>query len=54
MPQFEEIIDHFISGCPMLAKEQYLKRHDRYGRKRLKLVNDRWHEKVPRLVEKKS
>jgi len=27
--QFDEIIDHIISACPILAKEQYLKRHDR-------------------------
>jgi hypothetical protein len=27
--QFEETIEHIISACPMLAKEQYIKRHDR-------------------------
>jgi hypothetical protein len=27
--QFDETIDHIISACPMLAKEQYVKRHDR-------------------------
>jgi len=27
--QFDETIDHIISACPMLAKEQYIKRHDR-------------------------
>jgi len=25
---FDETIDHTISVCPMLAKEQYIKRHD--------------------------
>jgi len=28
-PQFDEKIDHIISACPILAKEQYIKRHDR-------------------------
>ena len=27
--QFDETIDHIISACPTLAKEQYTKRHDR-------------------------
>jgi len=27
--QFDEIIDHIISACPILAKEQHIKRHDR-------------------------
>ena len=27
--QFEETIDHIISACPILAKEEYKKRHDR-------------------------
>ena len=27
--QFDETIDHIIAACPILAKEQYLKRHDR-------------------------
>jgi hypothetical protein len=27
--QFYETIDHIISACPILAKEQYIKRHDR-------------------------
>ena len=26
--QFEETIDHIISACPILAKEQYVKKHD--------------------------
>jgi len=27
--QFDETLDHIISACPILAKEQYIKRHDR-------------------------
>ena len=27
--KFDETIDHIISACPILAKEQYIKRHDR-------------------------
>jgi len=26
---FVETIDHIISACPILAKEQYIKRHDK-------------------------
>jgi hypothetical protein len=26
--QLDEPIDHMISACPVLAKEQYVKRHD--------------------------
>ena len=27
--QFDEAMDHIMSACPILAKEQYIKRHDR-------------------------
>ena len=27
--QLDETIDHIISACPILAKEQYVKRHDK-------------------------
>jgi hypothetical protein len=27
--QLDETIDHTISACPILAKEQYIKRHDK-------------------------
>ena len=27
--QFDETIDHILSACPILAKEQYTKRHNR-------------------------
>jgi len=26
--QFDETVEHIVSACPILAKEQYLKRHD--------------------------
>jgi len=26
--KFDETIDHIISACPILAEEQYIKRHD--------------------------
>jgi hypothetical protein len=26
--RFDKTTDHFISTCPILAKEQYIKRHD--------------------------
>ena len=27
--QFDETVEHIISACPILAKEQYIKRNDR-------------------------
>ena len=27
--QFDETINHIISACPILAKEKYIKRHNR-------------------------
>ena len=29
--QHEETIDHLTSGCPILAKNEYLMRHDKVG-----------------------
>ena len=29
--KFDEAVDHIISACPIFAKEQYIKRHDRVG-----------------------
>ena len=26
--QFDETLEHVISACPILTKEQYIKRHD--------------------------
>jgi len=27
--QFDETVEHIMSACPVLAKHQYIKRHDR-------------------------
>ena len=27
--QFDEAMEHIVSACPILAEEQYIKRHDR-------------------------
>ena len=27
--QFDEAVEHIVSACPVLAKERYLKRHDK-------------------------
>ena len=27
--QFDETLDHIISACPIVAKEKYVKRHDK-------------------------
>ena len=29
LKQFDEAVEHILSACPILAKEQYIKRHDR-------------------------
>ena len=62
--QFDETIDHIILACPILAKEQYTKRHDRVcaqlhfnickemGVKLKKRKEKRWYEHVPKSVEK--
>jgi hypothetical protein len=56
--QFDETKDHIISACPVLAKEQYIKRHDRVCAQLnfnicketgIKLDKKRWH--VPKSVE---
>ena len=58
--QFDETIDHIISACPILAKEQYIKKHDRVCaqlhfniRKKagVKLDKKHWSEHVPKSVE---
>ena len=57
--QFDETIDH-ISACPVLAKEQYIKRHDRVCAQvhfnicketGVKLDKNQWYEHVPKSVE---
>jgi hypothetical protein len=58
--QFEEIVDHIMSVCPILAKEQYIKQHDRMCAQLqlnicrelgVKLNSELWYEHVPKSVE---
>jgi hypothetical protein len=58
--QFEETVDHIISACRILAKEQYIKRHDRVCAQLhfnickelgVKLDSELWYEHVPKSVE---
>jgi len=58
--QFEETIDHIISACPILAKEHYIKRHDRVCAQLqfnicketvVQLDRKHWYEHVPKSVE---
>jgi hypothetical protein len=59
--QFEETVDHIMSACPVLAKEQYIKRQDRVCAqlhcnicKELRVILDSelWYEHVPKSVER--
>ena len=58
--QFDETIEHIISTCPIRAKEQYTKRHDRVcaqphfniGKEAgVQLDKKHWYEHVPKSVE---
>jgi len=58
--QFDEAIDRIISACPILAKEQYIKRHDRVcvqlhfnicKETGVQLDKKHWYEHVPKSVE---
>jgi len=58
--QFDETIDHIISACSILAKEQYIKRHDRVCAQLhfnicketgVQLDKKHWYEHVPKSVE---
>jgi len=58
--QFDEKVDHIIPACPILAKEHYIKRHDRVCaqlhlniRKEtgVQLYKKHWYEHVPKSVE---
>jgi len=58
--QFDQIIDHIISACPVLAKEEYIKRHDRVCAQLhfnicketgVQLDKKHWQEHVPKSVE---
>ena len=59
--QFDETIGYIISACPILAKEQYIKRHDRVCAQLhfnicketgLQLDKNHWYEHVPKSVER--
>jgi len=58
--QFEETIDHIISACPILGKEQYTRRHDTvcaqlhfsiHKKTGVQLDKKHWYEHVPKSVE---
>ena len=58
--QFEETIEHIILACTILAKVQYIQRHDSVcaqlhfnTRKEtgVKLENERWYKNAPKLVK---
>ena len=58
--QFDETIEHIISACPILAKEQYTKRHYRVSAQLhfnicketwVQLDKKHWYEHVPKSVE---
>jgi hypothetical protein len=56
--QHEETIDHLTSGCPIMAKNEYLMRHDNVGAhlhysicKALSIkMTDKWHTRTPKPV----
>jgi hypothetical protein len=57
--QLDKTIDHIISACPALAKEQYVKRHDRVSAQihfnickelGVQLDKKHWYEHVPKSV----
>jgi hypothetical protein len=58
--QFEETVDHIMSVCLVLAKEQYIKQHDRVCAQLhsnickelgVKLDSELWYERIPKSVE---
>jgi hypothetical protein len=57
--KFDETIDHIISACPILAKEQYVKWHDKVSAQLhfnicketgVQLDKKHWYERVPKSV----
>ena len=58
--QFDETVQHITSACPVLAKEQYTKGHDRVCAQLhcnvckevgIKLENKHWYAHVPKSVQ---
>ena len=59
LPKLDETIDHIISACPVLAKQQYVKRHERVSAQihynecketGIQLDKKHWYEHVPKSV----
>jgi hypothetical protein len=57
--QFDETVNHIISGCPILAKERYVKQHDKVSAQihfnickeiGVQLDKKHWYEHVPKSV----
>jgi hypothetical protein len=59
LQQFDKTIDHIISACPILPKEQYIKRHDSvYVQLHFNIHNEtgtsgkkHWYDHVPKSVK---
>ena len=58
--KFDETVDHIILACPILAKEQYIKRHDRVSAQLhynickeigVQLDTKHWYKHVPKSEE---
>ena len=58
--QLDKTIDHIISACQIMAKEQYIKRHDRVSAQLhfnicketgVQLDKKQWNEHLPKSVE---
>jgi len=57
----DETVENITSACPILAKEQYIKRHDKICAQLnfnicheigIKLDKEHWYEQVPKLAER--
>ena len=58
--QFDENVEHIVSACSILAKEQYIKRYDTVcaqlqfnicKERGVKLDNEHWYDHVPKSVQ---
>jgi hypothetical protein len=57
--KFDERVEHITSACSILAKEKYIKRHDKVCAQQhvkicseieIKLDDERWYEHAPELA----
>lgn len=57
--EFDETIDHVVAGCPVLAKKEYIERHDRVGTQvhfqlckelGVKVGTEKWYQHQPERV----